>query len=126
MLNIADHNKSITAYYWLIHESYTILYKMSRQLIKLKTVQNMIEDTLNSNFSSQPKYKHASLDRNARERSVTTSLSRWWWMCWWIEAAAAAASMSKDAAAVNWSRCVGSGGRPRWLMIQEAWRDCAL
>ena len=25
MLNIANHNKSITAYYWLIHESYTIL-----------------------------------------------------------------------------------------------------
>ena len=36
-----------------------------------------------------------------------------------IEAAAAAASMSKEAAAVDWSLvvCVGSGGRPRWLMI---------
>ena len=32
---------------------------MSRQLIKLKTVQNMIKDTPNSNFSSQLKYKHA-------------------------------------------------------------------
>ena len=35
------------------------------------------------------------------------------------EAAAAAACMFKEAAAVDWSRvvCVGSGGRPRWLMI---------
>ena len=31
------------------------LYKMSRQLIKLKTRQKMIEDTPNSNFSSQLK-----------------------------------------------------------------------
>ena len=38
------------------------------------------------------------------------------------EAAAAAASMSKEAAAVDWSRvvCVGSGGRPRWLMIRRS------
>ena len=35
------------------------------------------------------------------------------------EAAAAATNMSKEAAAVDWSRvvCAGSGGRPRWLMI---------
>ena len=68
MLKIANHNKSITAYYWLIHKPYTILYKMSRKLIKLKTVQNMIEDTPNSNFSSQPKYKHASLGRDRKVR----------------------------------------------------------
>ena len=38
------------------------------------------------------------------------------------EAAAAAASMSKEAAAVDWSLvfCVGSGGRPRWLMIRRS------
>ena len=35
------------------------------------------------------------------------------------DAAAAAASMAKEAAAVDWTVvvCVGSGGRPRWLMI---------
>ena len=68
---------------------------MSRQLIKLKTIQNMIEDTPNSSFSSQSKYKHASLDRKARERSVTTSLSRCDGCAGGSEAAAAAASMSK-------------------------------
>ena len=36
------------------------------------------------------------------------------------EAAAAAASMSKEAAAVDWSRSVGSVGRPRWLMIRRS------
>ena len=39
------------------------------------------------------------------------------------EAAAAAASISKEAAAtVDWSRggCVGSGGKPRWLMIRRS------
>ena len=36
------------------------------------------------------------------------------------EAAAAAASMSMEAAAVDWSRCVGSGGRSRWLMIRRS------
>ena len=38
------------------------------------------------------------------------------------EAAAAAASMSKEAAAMDWSLvvCVGSGGRPRWLMIRRS------
>ena len=38
------------------------------------------------------------------------------------EAAAAAASMFKEAAAVDWSQvvCVGSGGRPRWLMIRRS------
>ena len=80
MLKTTEHDKSITAYYWLIHESYTILYKMSRQLIKLKTRQNMIEDTPNSNFSSQPKYEHVSTarDRKVKEGSATTSLS---WRC---------------------------------------------
>ena len=38
------------------------------------------------------------------------------------EAAATVASMSKEAAAVDWSRvvCVGSSGRPRWLMIRRS------
>ena len=36
------------------------------------------------------------------------------------EAAAAAASMSKEAAVGDSSRCVGSGGRPRWLMIHRS------
>ena len=38
------------------------------------------------------------------------------------EAAVAAANMSKEAAAVDSSRvvCVGSGGRPRWLMIRRS------
>ena len=38
------------------------------------------------------------------------------------EAAAAVASMSNEAAAVDLSLlvCVGSGGRPRWLMIRRS------
>ena len=38
------------------------------------------------------------------------------------EAATTAASMSKEAAAVDWSRVVyvGSGGRLRWLMIRRS------
>ena len=38
------------------------------------------------------------------------------------EAAAAAASMSKEAVTVDWSLvvCVGSGGRPRWLMFRRS------
>ena len=36
------------------------------------------------------------------------------------EATVAAARMSKEAAAVDWSRCVGSCGRPRWLMIRRS------
>ena len=38
------------------------------------------------------------------------------------EAAAAAASMSTEAAVVNWSLVVsvGSGGRPRWLVIRRS------
>ena len=39
-----------------------------------------------------------------------------------FEAADAAASMSKEVAAVDWSRvvCVGSGGGPRWFMIRRS------
>ena len=38
------------------------------------------------------------------------------------KAATAVASMSKEAAAVDWSLvvCVGSGGRLRWLMIRRS------
>ena len=36
------------------------------------------------------------------------------------EAAAVATSMSREAAAVDWSLVVGSGGRPRWLMIRRS------
>ena len=97
---------------------------MSRQLIKLKTVQNMIEDTPNSNFSSQPKYKHASLGRDRKVREgVQPPHSRGGGGCAsGSEAAAPAASMSKEAATVDWSLvvCVGSGGRPRWLMIRRS------
>ena len=83
----------------------------------------MIDDTPNSNFSSQPKYKHASLgrERKVREGSVTTSI-RGGGCAGGSEAATAAASMSKEAAVVDWSRvvCVGSSRRPRWLMIRRS------
>ena len=74
---------------------------MSRQLIKLKTVQDMIEDTHNSNFSSQPKYKHASLDRKARERSINMPQCGGGGCAGGSEGAAATASMSNEAAAVD-------------------------
>ena len=69
----------------------------------------MIEDTPNSNFSSQPKYRHVigigKLETGVRPpHSLGGGGS---------EVAAAIASMSKEAAAVDSSLCVGSGGRLR-------------
>ena len=96
---------------------------MSRQLIKLKTRQNMIEDTPCSNFSSQPKYKQVSTGRDQKSKKrVRPPHYRGCVDASGSEAAAAAASISKEGATVDWSRVgyAGSGGRPRWLMIQRS------
>ena len=70
---------------------------MSRQLVKLKTRQNMIEDTPNSNFSSQPKYKHVSLVGIGKlEKGVRPPHSRGGGDAGGSEAATAAASISKE------------------------------
>ena len=68
----------------------------------------MIEDTPNSNFSSQPKYRHVigigKLETGVRPPHFLGGGG---------SEAAAVASMSRLAAAVDSSRCVGSHGRPR-------------
>ena len=69
----------------------------------------MIEDTPTSNFSSQSKYRHVigigKLETGVRPPHSLGGGG--------FEAAVTAANMPREAAAVDSSRCVGSGGRLR-------------
>ena len=90
---------------------------MSRQLIRLKTRQNMIKKTLptltfppNQIINKSPLVGIGKLKKRVRPPH-----SRGGGDAGGTEAAAVAANISKEAATVDWSRvgCAGSGGRPR-------------
>ena len=75
------------------------LYKMSRQLIKLKTRQKMIEDTPNSKFSSNQSINMSPLVGIGNlKKGVQSPHSRGGVYASGSEAAAAAASISEEAA----------------------------